>query len=74
MISPLPKPPRIVVPKPFPRPFPIPKRLPKRMVKMTLVAAFRCSSGAIMLLADREENDVITRREVDKIYKINMFP
>ena len=27
-----------------------------------------------MLLADREENDGVTRREVDKIYKINMNP
>jgi len=41
---------------------------------MTLVAAFRCSKGGIMLCADREENDGYTRREVDKIYKINLVP
>lgn len=38
---------------------------------MTLVAAFRCSKGGILLCADREENDGYFRREVDKIYKIN---
>jgi 20S proteasome alpha/beta subunit len=41
---------------------------------MTLIAAFRCSNGGIMLCADREENDGFSRREVDKIYRINMLP
>jgi 20S proteasome alpha/beta subunit len=38
---------------------------------MTLVAAFRCSRGGILLCADREENDGYTRREVDKISRFN---
>jgi 20S proteasome alpha/beta subunit len=57
------------------KPFPGPK--PKRLLKgkpMTLVAAFRCPNGGILLCADREENDGYTRREVDKIYKINLNP
>ena len=41
---------------------------------MTLVAAFRCPQNGIMLCADREENDGVSRREVDKIYKINLTP
>lgn len=59
-----------------PRSLPKPrlKRLPKRKVPMTLVAAFRCPKGGIMLLADREENDGYNRREVDKIYRINLIP
>jgi 20S proteasome alpha/beta subunit len=40
---------------------------------MTLVAAFRCSKGGIMLCADREENDGFVRREVDKIFKFNLL-
>jgi len=39
---------------------------------MTLVAAFRCQNGGIMLISDREENDGYSRREVDKIYKIDV--
>lgn len=38
---------------------------------MTLVVAFRCSKGGILLCADREENDGYSRREVDKIYRFN---
>ena len=53
---------------------PLSKRLPKRKGSMTLVAAFRCPKGGILLCADREENDGFTRREVDKIYKINLVP
>lgn len=41
---------------------------------MTLVAAFRCSKGGILLCADREENDGYNRREVNKIYYFNMVP
>lgn len=37
---------------------------------MTLVAAFRCQRGGILLCADREENDGYQKREVDKIYRI----
>ncbi len=73
MLSPLPKPhPRIGVP--YPRPRPQPKRLPNRGKPMTLVAAFRCLRGGIMLIADREENDGYARHEVNKIYKINLVP
>jgi 20S proteasome alpha/beta subunit len=37
---------------------------------MTLVAAFRCQKGGILLCADREESDGLTKRAVDKIYRI----
>ena len=37
---------------------------------MTLVAAFRCRSGGILLCADREENDGISKRAVEKIYRV----
>ena len=40
---------------------------------MTLVAAFRCQQGGILLCADREENDGYAKREVDKIYRIGEF-
>jgi len=63
-------------PKPRPRvPLPVPRPQGKRLPKgkpMTLVAAFRCSKGGVMLCADREENDGYTRREVDKIYRLNL--
>jgi hypothetical protein len=39
---------------------------------MTLVAAFRRQNGGIILCADREENDGISKREVDKIYLIKL--
>ena len=70
MISPLQK------PRPFPHPIPAPKpkRLPKRKVPMTRVAGWRCSKGGILLCADREENDGYNRREVNKLYRINMPP
>jgi 20S proteasome alpha/beta subunit len=70
MIPPLAKP-RKAIPRPL---VPKPKRLLKRKAPMTLVAAFRCMNGGILLIADREENDGYTRREVDKIYRINMLP
>lgn len=38
---------------------------------MTLVAAFRCRNGGILLCADREETDGYSRKEVDKIYKFS---
>jgi len=41
---------------------------------MTLVAAFRCQQGGILLCADREENDGYAKREVDKIYRIGELP
>lgn len=58
-------------PKPLPRIIPRLKtgRLPKRN-RMTLVAAFRCSKGGVLLCADREEDDGYAKREVEKIYRI----
>lgn len=41
---------------------------------MTLVAAFRCKNGGILLCADREENDGYARREVDKLYRVDGLP
>jgi hypothetical protein len=41
---------------------------------MTLVAAFRCQNGGILLCADREENDGVTKRQIDKIYQIRQMP
>jgi len=41
---------------------------------MTLVAAFRCRQGGILLCADREENDGYARREVEKIYRVDGLP
>jgi 20S proteasome alpha/beta subunit len=55
---------------PAPRPFPKPKRLPKRPHPMTLIAAFRCRNNGVLLCADREINDGISKREVEKIYHI----
>lgn len=55
--------------KPRPIGVPRPRRLPGTGIRMTLVAAFRCPKGGIMLCADREENDGYTRREVQKIYE-----
>jgi 20S proteasome alpha/beta subunit len=37
---------------------------------MTLVAAFRCANGGVLLCADKQEDDGIAKREVDKIYRI----
>jgi 20S proteasome alpha/beta subunit len=37
---------------------------------MTIVAGFRCSTGGVLLCADREENDGYNKREVEKIYRI----
>jgi 20S proteasome alpha/beta subunit len=37
---------------------------------MTLVAGFRCRNSGVLLCADREENDGISKREVDKISRI----
>jgi hypothetical protein len=37
---------------------------------MTLIAAFRCPRGGVLLCADREEDDGYNKREVDKIYHI----
>ena len=62
-------------PRPFvpvPRPFPKLKRLPRRPRPMTLIAAFRCRNNGILLCADREINDGISKREVEKIYRISL--
>ena len=37
---------------------------------MTLIAAFRCRNGGILLCADRKEDDSFAVRPVDKIYRI----
>jgi hypothetical protein len=37
---------------------------------MTLIAAFRCPKGGVLLCADREEIDGYNKKEVDKIYRI----
>jgi len=39
---------------------------------MTLVAAFRCQNGGILLCADREEIYGDAKRQVDKIYPIHL--
>lgn len=41
---------------------------------MTLVAAFRSRDGGILLCADREENDGYGKRDVSKIFHIQMEP
>lgn len=38
---------------------------------MTLIAAFRASKGGILLCSDRHEEDSVSKRSVDKIYRIN---
>jgi 20S proteasome alpha/beta subunit len=37
---------------------------------MTLVAAFRCRDNGILLCADREEDDGIARRPMDKLHRL----
>jgi 20S proteasome alpha/beta subunit len=39
---------------------------------MTLVAAFRCHKGGLLLCADREENYGDVKREIDKIFQIDL--
>jgi hypothetical protein len=70
MIPPFPKP-HSIVPRP---PRPKLDRLPDRGKLMTLAAAFRCQNGGILLCADREENDGVTKRQIDKIYHIKTIP
>jgi hypothetical protein len=41
---------------------------------MTLVAAYRSTEGGILLCADREENDGVAKRSVNKIYRIPLLP
>ena len=38
---------------------------------MTLIAAFRASKGGILLCSDRHEEDGVSKRSVDKIYRIS---
>ena len=40
---------------------------------MTLVAAFRCRNDGILLCADREEDNDISKRSIEKIYRIRDF-
>ena len=53
-----------------PKPIPRSERLPGRKHIMTLAAGFYCRNGGVLLCADREENDGISRREIDKISRI----
>jgi 20S proteasome alpha/beta subunit len=56
----------LLLPKPF-----APTLVKRKKVRqMTLVNAFRCRNGGILLCADREENDGYNKREVDKIFRI----
>src|ERR1039458_3875084 len=75
MILPLQKPRPVghFKPAPPPNPGPKPKRLPKGK-PMTLVAAYRSTEGGILLCADREENDGVAKRSVNKIYRIPLLP
>jgi 20S proteasome alpha/beta subunit len=38
---------------------------------MTLIAAFRASKGGVLLCSDRHEDDGVSKRSVDKVYRIN---
>jgi 20S proteasome alpha/beta subunit len=59
---------------PFSHPQPKPKRLRERRRKnMTLIAAFRARNNGILLCSDREEDDGVSKRAVDKIYRIREF-
>lgn len=61
-------------PRHVPYPQPRPKRLGERRRKaMTLIAAFRSIKGGVLLCSDREEDDGISKRCVDKIYRIRQF-
>jgi len=46
---------------------------PKGPRAMTLAAAFRCPKGGFLLCSDREWNDGVSKRSVDKIYRIGNF-
>lgn len=37
---------------------------------MTLIAAFRCRDNGILLCADRQEDDGVAKRQVDKIHRL----
>lgn len=41
---------------------------------MTLIAAFRCRDTGILLCADRQEDDGISKRPFDKLYRIGELP
>ena len=65
----------MIAPKPLPVRISPPKgqRRPHQGKFMTLAAAFRSPKGGILLCADREWNDAgISKREVDKLYRINL--
>src|SRR5271165_6867460 len=68
MLSPKPRP-YFPIPRPCP-PRPKVERLPRRPHPMTLIAAFRCRNNGVLLCADREINDGVSKREVEKIYRI----
>jgi 20S proteasome alpha/beta subunit len=38
---------------------------------MTLIAAFRCRNNGILLCADRQEDDGVAKRQVDKIHRLS---
>lgn len=62
--------------KPLPYHFPRPgtRRLQGKSKAMTLIAAFRCRDNGILLCADREESDNISKRPFEKIYRISELP
>jgi hypothetical protein len=47
---------------------PLNRVYPRKLV--TLIAGFRCRNNGILLCADREENDGVSKRAVDKIHRI----
>jgi hypothetical protein len=40
---------------------------------MTLIAAFRSTKSGVLLCSDREEDDGVSKRSVDKIHRIRQF-
>lgn len=64
----------MIFPKPLPKPFPSPNgsRRPIRGKPVTLIAAFRTNNSGILLCADREESTGETRRQVNKIHRVNL--
>ena len=46
----------------------------RRRTAMTLIAAFRSAKGGVLLCSDRQEDDGISKREVDKSARISLWP
>ncbi len=58
---------RVLKPLPHPKPKPEPKRLPQ-VKAMTIAAGFMCSDG-IILCADSEHSDEITKFQRSKVFR-----